>query len=129
VDVEYSNDHHYHAGNVAYAANDELYPGKRKLDLSMNLMDLSDWLQKMYHAAEPMRVSAVEAYPPTPTHFRLRIGSGWMREIAVADALEVVRGINVTVGQATTVRLEFFLRDNVTEYELSIASMTVKQQL
>lgn len=129
VDVEYSNDHHYHAGNVAYAANDELYPGKRKLDLSMNLMDLSDWLQKMYHAAEPMRVSAVEAYPPTPTHFRLRIGSGWMREIAVADALEVVRDINVTVGQATTVRLEFFLRDNVTEYELSIASMTVKQQL
>jgi hypothetical protein len=126
--LEYTNDHHYGAANVAYTAVDELYPGKRKLDLSMNLMDVGDWLQKMYYAAEPLRLAATESQPPTPTHFRLRIGTGWVREIAIEDALAIVRDINITLGQSNTVRLEFFRRDNTDEFELAVASMTVKLQ-
>lgn len=124
--LEYTNDHHYGAGNVAYAGNDELYPGKRKLDLSMNLMDINDWLEKMYYAAEPLRIAAVEHVAPLPTHFRLYIGATWVREIAIADALSIVRDINVTVAQNNTVRLAFFIRDNTDEFELSVASMIVK---
>lgn len=123
--IEYTNDHFYGSPNIALSAPDDLYPSKRKLDISMNLTDVDDWLEKIYYPAEPLRIATTEHEAPRPTHIRLGIGN-WVREIPIDLVLEIVRDINVSVNQAQTCTIEFIIKDGSDVLEMGMSSMVAK---
>lgn len=123
--IEYTNDHFYGSPNIALSAPDDLYPSKRKLDISMNLTDVDDWLNKIYYPAEPLRIALTEHEAPRPTHIRLGIGN-WTREIPIELVLEIVRDINVSVNQSQTCTIEFIIKDGADVLEMGMASMVAK---
>lgn len=123
--MEYSNGHVYGTGLIATRADDPSNPLDHMVTVSLNLLDTQDWLDRVYYPTEPLLVPGVEVTPPTPTHFRIRV-NGFMREVALHDFYIPIDGIAGVLTQGTPVRLEFFLRDGSTDYELGIGSLTLK---
>lgn len=124
--LEYTPGHQHGAGLVAPGAIDPLDPLKWKLDLSLNLSDVNDWLNRVYWPTEPLK-SLFEASAPTPTHVRVRLGSSFVREIMVEEFSYPFGQIPVQPLQGDAVRLEFFKRIGSTDIELGMSSLIVKR--
>ena len=123
--IEYSNGHVYGAGLIATRQPDQVNPLDSMVDVSLGLLDTEDWLNRLYRPTEPLLVAGSEVTPPTPTHFRIRIGS-FVREVLLTDFYIPVNAIPGTLLQGTAVRLEFFLRDGPVDYELGLGSLTLR---
>ena len=122
--VQYENAVYFGSGLFAKVAIDELDLSKTKLDLSLGLTEVDDWLHEVYFPSLPLKLAS-EATPPTPTHVRLVIGA-LVRELTIAEALLWVRTLPTTIVQGSTVLLQFFRREGLQDSELSITSMNVK---
>lgn len=124
--LEYTPEHVHGSSLIAPGAIDNTDPTKWKLDLSLNLVDTTEWLTRTFWPTEPLQ-SLEEAAAPVPTHVRVRVGNVWVREMLIAQALLPVYGISTEPVQGSAVRLEFFKRIGSTEYELGCSYMTVKR--
>lgn len=122
--VQYENAVYFGSGLFAKVAIDEMDLSKTKLDLSLGLTEVDDWLHEVYFPSLPLKLAS-EATPPTPTHVRLVIGA-LVRELTIAEALLWVRTLPTTIVQGSTVLLQFFRREGLQDSELSITSMNVK---
>lgn len=123
--IEYTPNHFYGSGVWAVTSLDA-NPIYRRLDISMGLVDVADWLAEIYSPIEPLTYSHTEYLPPTPTHVVVRLGAVWSRELTVNDALLLITGITVPVLQGDTVRLEWIHRSSNGDAQLGLSSMTVK---
>lgn len=122
--IEYQEGEFYGSGLYAHASVDPGNPSMNRLDLSLGLLAVEDWIDKVYYAIMPQRTPA-EVAAPQPTHVRLRIGNVWVREIPINDILSYVTAVNIAVPPSTTLRLEFIRRTS-TDLELGVASMNVR---
>lgn len=122
--VQYENAVYFGSGLFAKVSVDEMDLSKTKLDLSLGLTEVDDWLHEVYFPSLPLRLAS-EATPPTPTHVRLVIDA-LVRELTIAEALLWVRTLPTTIVQGSTVLLQFFRREGLQDSELSITSMNVK---
>ena len=95
------------------------------LDISFGHQDINTWLEYAYRSLSPLRHTNTEPSAPKPTHVRLRIGSGWSREVPIDQILSGISNVAATIQNGTTLRLEFFKRSGDTDYELAIGSMNV----
>lgn len=87
-----------------------------------------EWLDALYHGAEPLLHPLSEIQAPTPTHFRVKIGTTFNREIAIANWAAAVANIPLTspdpkAGDA--LRIEFIKKDGSTVYELGLGVMAI----
>lgn len=122
--IQYQNALFFGSGLFARVATDELDISRRKLDLSLGLTDVNDWLHETYYPSLPLKYST-EATPPTPTHVRMVVGA-LVRELSIAEALLWVHDLPTTIVSGSTVLLQFFRRESLQDSELSITSMNVK---
>lgn len=123
--IEYSPNHFYGSGMYAVTSLDT-NPIYRRLDISMGLVDVEDWLLEVYAPTEPLIYPRTEYDLPVPTHVVVRLASGWSRELVLSDALLMITGITTPILQADTVRLEFIRRTVSGDEQLAMASMTIK---
>lgn len=122
--LEYTEGVFYGSGLFATSVTDPANNTLRRLDVNLGLLDLDDWLDKVYYAIQPLR-TPTELAPPMPTHVRVRIGNSWMREIGINDILNHIDGITAATPPTTVVRLEFIRREDV-DLELGVASMNIR---
>lgn len=104
-------------------------PGEYAFSVSNGFSTLNDWLAAMYNKIEALYLPGTELAPPVPTHFRMRVGPVYQTEVMVAAFNVPVDGIpNTTAGisQGQPLRLEFFRREGMTDYELGVASLTIQ---
>lgn len=123
--IRYTNDTMYGQGMTAKVTRDPESITEWRVNLSNNYTVISEWLSKMYSTLSPLYYPQVESGAPEPTHVRVRIGSGWLREIPIADILKPITGVNASIVQGQPVRLEFFNRSTVRDQELALASLTM----
>lgn len=124
--MEYHDNRFYGSGNYAPFGPDPANPSLKRLDISLNLADETDWLNEMYWPLEPLRLPPLEMTAPTPTHVRVWIGTGWSRELTIAEALQPIDGITAAITQGTSARLEFFQRTVSGDLELALGSITAR---
>lgn len=123
--IKYSNDLNYGAGLVAYVTTDAI-PTEFRLDISNGHTTVTEWLRYMYSALSPLYLTKTEEKAPDPTHIRIRLGTTWVREIAIADVLKPLTGINTTIPQGHPVRIEYIRRTPDTDLELAMGVLTAK---
>lgn len=102
-------------------------PAEFTLDVSNGETVLADWLDNTYYKVEPLYLPPGEAAPIEPTHFRLRIGNSWSREILVSDFDNLVDNITIEPVQGQTARLEFFKSTGLGDLELAVVPMTIRR--
>lgn len=124
--LEYQLANTYGSGIKAISSPDLINVGQKRLDISQNLTNVQDWLNRVYYPLKPLILQGVETTPPVPTHVILRIGASWTRELAIADAVNFIEGITTPIAPGTLVRLEFIRRESV-DLELAVVSLNVKQ--
>lgn len=100
--------------------------GNYTLDISVGATSGAEWLNKLYYDTKPLYNAPAEVAPPTPTHFRLKIGTAFSRDISVNDYDVIQTGITTAPAQGSAVRLEFYRDISGTITELGIASLVVK---
>lgn len=103
-------------------------PTEYTLNVANGLTDIGDWLAATYYKVEPIIMTGTELVPPAPTHFRLRIGASFTREVEVIAFASLIDNIPNSAGatQGAPARLEFFRRVGLTDYELAVAHMTIQ---
>jgi hypothetical protein len=99
--------------------------GQFRLDISQNLANLGDWLNRVYLPLRPLLIPTVELTPPTPTHVRVEINNAWSRDIAIADVMSPIEGITYAVTNGMAVKLRF-IRQESTELQLAVATLNTK---
>ncbi len=99
--------------------------GQFRLDISQNLANLGDWLNRVYLPLRPLLIPTVELTPPTPTHVRVEINNAWSRDIAIADVMSPIEGITYAVTNGMAVKLRF-IRQESTELLLAVATLNTK---
>lgn len=109
------------------AATDSVTPGQWSLDVSNSIATENLWVAAMYEKIEALYIPHAEVQPPAPTHFRLRIGASWSREIAIADYGNLIDNITTEPVQGKAARLEFFKRTLSADLELGVASLTIQR--
>lgn len=100
--------------------------GTYSLDLANGAISAAEWVGKLYEDTKPLYAAPAEAGPREPTHFRLKIGSTFSRDIPIGDYNVVQDNINVTPAQGSAVRLEFYRDVSGTITELACSSLVVK---
>lgn len=122
--MQYNNVDYFGAGLYARVSIDDVDSSKRKIDISLGLVDVNDWLHETYYPALPLRLAS-ESVPPMPTHVRVIIGAV-VRELTVAAALLWITTLPNTIVQGSTVMLQFFRRESGQDKELAMTTMNVK---
>lgn len=102
------------------------FPGEYRLNISQNLTGVSDWLNVVYWPTKPLYLPGIETNAPTPTHVRVIIDTGFVRELTVDEALLFIEHITLTLVTGLTLRLEFFNRTLTTDQELGSVTMNIK---
>ena len=123
--IEYTAGNAYGTGLEAIGGS-SLIPGEYTLNVGNGYATLEDWLAATYLKVEPLYTPPLEAEPLAPTHFTLRIGASWSREIAVADYATIVDNITEPLLQGRPARLEFFKRTLSADLELAVAPLTIQ---
>lgn len=123
--ISYSNNLSYGNGLLAYVSTDST-PNTYRIDLSVGRTTLTEWLRVMYWQLSPMYLTTAEDQAPEPTHVRVRIGATWVREVAVADLLQPITGVNAAIVHGQPIRLEFIRKTGNTDLELALGSLTAR---
>lgn len=108
-------------GKGVYAIYYRTPAGNNQVKIKGIYTTFADWLQAYYTNSKPMRVGSVETAAPTPTHFTVRAGGiqtaytidNWDKTLVLAQPLT----------NNSTLFLEFFVRTNDLDLQLSIAGM------
>lgn len=124
--LEYTSGSTFGSGIKAISSPDLINASQKRLDISQNLTQVSDWLNRVYWPLKPIYSPTVEVNAPAPTHVIVRIGSSWVRELVIEDVVNFIEGITATITPGTTVRLEFIRRES-TDLELGVVSINVQQ--
>lgn len=124
--LQYTTNIFVGSGLHALASGQPGIPGEYRLNISQNLTEVSDWLAKVYWPTKPLFHVGTEITAPTPTHVRVKIDPGFIRELTLTEALLYIEHITTTLVTGLTVRLEFFKRTPSTDYELGMVSMNIK---
>lgn len=123
--IQYENDVNYGNGLVANAIADTA-PGTWRVDVSNGYSTTTEWLRYHFNPLMPLYLVSTEDKAPTPTHIRLRLGTTWVREITIDEALQPITGVNTAVTHGAALRMEFFRRTADSDLELALGSLTIK---
>ena len=124
-ELEYEDGEKFGTGLVALRTTGTNI-GTYKLDIGQGAISSAEWLSKMYDDIKPLFAYPAEAAAPVPTHFRLKIGNTFSRDITVGNYAVIQDNINVTPAQGSAVRLEFYRDVSGTITELGCASLVVR---
>lgn len=97
-------------------------------DLTLGKATQAEWLEATYFNSEPLIHPTAETVAPTPTHFRLKIGNDFSREIAVANWNQTVSAMTLTPpdpAQGDVARLEFIQRVSGVDYEVGVGILPI----
>lgn len=124
--IQYQGAAYYGAGNFATAMPDPANPSLMRVNISMGLTNVDDFLNEYYWPTDPLRYAPGEIAAPVPTHVRVRVGDTWVRELELYEALMNIDGVTTPVVQSTLVRLEFYRHTFAGDLELATASTIVQ---
>lgn len=100
--------------------------GQKRLDISQNLTNTNDWVNRVYYPLKPLILSSVETVPPVPTFVRIEIGSSWTRDIPIAQITQQITGITTPVLNGTPITLRF-IKQEATELQLAVVSINARE--
>lgn len=98
------------------------------LDITAGKATVSEWLDALYYAAEPLQHPTSEVNAPAPTHVRLELNGVFIREIAVADYAAPITNINLAApnpNRGDALLLKFIKREGATDYQVGLGAMSV----
>lgn len=113
------------SGLVATSSPDLNDPLLKRLDISQNLTNTQDWLERVYYPIRTLIIPNVETVPLVPTHVIVRVGDSWMRELTLAEAVQKLEAVTASIIPGTLVRLEFIKRTTV-DLELGVLGINVR---
>lgn len=122
--IEYTDGNNYGTGLKAIAGLSAT-AGQYTLNVGNGIADYPTFIQNVFRKLEPLYAPGVEGLAPEPTHFRLRVGDTWQREVLMGQYAQLQDGITVQPIQGQAVRLEFFRRTSGSDLELGVAPMTI----
>lgn len=100
-------------------------PLLKRLDISQNLTNTNDWLERVYYPLRTLIIPNVETQQLVPTHVIVKVGNSWMREITIAEAVVKLDSVTASLIPGTLVRLEFIRRTTV-DLELGVLGINVR---
>jgi len=126
--IEYTDGVNY-GTTLKAAAGPSATPGMYMVNVGNGIATFSDFITEVFRKIEPLFAPGIEGLAPDPTHFRLRVGSSWVREIPIGNYNLLQDLITAQPIQGRSVRLEFFRRAGGSDLELGVAPMPIEYVL
>lgn len=98
------------------------------VDITNGKATQDEWLEALYYNAEPLIHPQAESIAPKPTHFRLKIGSTFEREVSIDSWNSAIENVNLTAPnpkQGEVVRLEWIRKQSLDVYELGLGYLPI----
>lgn len=100
--------------------------GNWQLDLSCGLTNLTDWLNKVFYATQPLFDSGSEDKAPAPNFMVLVYGNSRL-EVPISQWNSTIT-MGETFVEGTTVDVQFIRRNAQTDLQLGVSSMIIHLQ-
>lgn len=123
-EVSYNNDLVFGTNCKAVYAAVPTNGNKQTLDITCGQGTVDGWLNAIYYATEPLRHEMLEPRAPKPTHVLVKVGTTFQREVPIEKILTPLADLPVaTIGNGTSVRLEFISKQTSSVKQLGAASL------
>lgn len=96
------------------------------IDITSGAADLSEWLDKLYHAVQPLKNTKTEAVVPTPNFYRLVIDNIKSDYYPVTQWTVPVR-VMQTVREGSNAYIEWIFKGPNNDLQLAIAALPLHQ--
>lgn len=132
--LEYTDGNPVFGTNLKVIGGVSATPGMYTLDISCGKTDKATWLEALYNRIEAIYSPSLEVAPPTPNYVRVKIGTGFTREVELAEFDNLLNAnrfmvdlVTINPTQGTTVRFEFIKRTVSGDQELGTCGVIVQR--